>query len=155
MLRQVNKAQLEAHRLLSSTAGARSGAARASRSARRPAGPADFWVLEQHIPRSLCACAKVLLHVVAFNVIMSHAPPVFVLHHAPRARQATVQPEARTRIIARISWLTGRGQQSDFLSNAQIMSSVTRYWPELASLSSFARILKAYHPFQIESYPPI
>ena len=40
-------------------------------------------------------------------------------------------------------------------SNAQIMSSVTRYWPELASLSSFARILKAYHPFQIESYPPI
>jgi hypothetical protein len=26
---------------------------------------------------------------------------------------------------------------------------------ELASLSSFARILKAYHPFQIESYPPI
>jgi hypothetical protein len=66
-----------------------------------------------------------------------------------------VQPEARTRIIARISWLTGRGQQSDFLSNAQIMSSVTRYWPELASLSSFARILKAYHPFQIESYPPI
>jgi hypothetical protein len=35
------------------------------------------------------------------------------------------------------------------------MSSVTRYWPELASLSSFARILKAYHPFQIESYPPI
>ena len=51
--------------------------------------------------------------------------------------------------------LTGRGQQSDFLSNAQIMSSVTRYWPELASRSSFARILKAYHPFQIESYPPI
>ena len=48
-----------------------------------------------------------------------------------------------------------RGQQSDFLSYAQIMSSVTRYWPELASLSSFARILKAYHPFQIESYPPI
>jgi hypothetical protein len=45
--------------------------------------------------------------------------------------------------------------QSDFLSNAQIMSSVTRYWPELASLSSFARILKAFHPFQIESYPPI
>eukprot|EP01046_Picozoa_sp_COSAG06_P120523 COSAG06_NODE_67907_length_248_cov_75.704698_1_plen_26_part_01 len=26
-----------------------------------------------------------------------------------------MQPEARTRIIARISWLTGRGQQSDFL----------------------------------------
>eukprot|EP01043_Picozoa_sp_COSAG02_P092609 COSAG02_NODE_29209_length_574_cov_0.623158_1_plen_53_part_01 len=53
-----------------------------------------------------------------------------------------MQPEARVRIIAWISWLTGRGQQSDFLSNAQIMSSVTRYWPELASLSSFARILK-------------
>ena len=50
-LRQVNEAQLEAHRLLSSTAGARSGAARASRSGRRPAGPADFWVLEQHLPR--------------------------------------------------------------------------------------------------------
>ena len=50
---------------------------------------------------------------------------------------------------------SGHGQQSDFLSNAQIMSSVTRYWPELASPSSFARILKAYHPFQIESYPPI
>ena len=66
-----------------------------------------------------------------------------------------MQPEARVRIIAWISWLTGRGQQSDFLSNAQIMSSVTRYWPELASRSSFARILKAYHPFQIESYPPI
>ena len=66
-----------------------------------------------------------------------------------------MQPEARVRVIARISWLTGRGQQSDFLSYAQIMSSVTRYWPELASLSSFARILKAYHPFQIESYPPI
>eukprot|EP01046_Picozoa_sp_COSAG06_P089160 COSAG06_NODE_35550_length_458_cov_2.844011_2_plen_41_part_01 len=41
-----------------------------------------------------------------------------------------MQPEARVRSIAWISWLTGRGQQSDFLSNAQIMSSVTRYWPE-------------------------
>jgi hypothetical protein len=65
-------------------------------------------VLEQHIPWLLCACAKVLLHVVAFNVIMSDAPPVFVLHHAPRARQATVQPEARTCIIAWISWLWPR-----------------------------------------------
>ena len=56
------EAQLEAHRLLSSTAGARSGAARASRSGRRPAGPADFWVLEQHIPRPLCACTTVQRH---------------------------------------------------------------------------------------------
>ena len=63
-----------------------------------------------------------------------------------------MQPEARVRIIAWISWLTGRGQQSDSYT---YLSSVTRYLPELASLSSFARILKAYHPFQIESYPPI
>jgi len=82
-VRQVNEAQLEAHRLLSSTAGARSGAARASRSGRRPAGPADFWVLEQHVPWPLCACAKMLLHVVAFNAIVSRAPPVSGAWHTP------------------------------------------------------------------------
>eukprot|EP01046_Picozoa_sp_COSAG06_P029499 COSAG06_NODE_2738_length_6365_cov_366.789499_4_plen_148_part_00 len=81
--RQVHEAQLEAHRLLSSTAGARSGAARASRSGRRPAGPADFWVLEQHLPRPLCACAKMLLHVAGFSAIVSRAPPVSGAWHAP------------------------------------------------------------------------
>ena len=59
----------------------------------------------------------------------------------PRAHQCAGASLILASIIARISWLTGRGQQSDFLSNAQIMSSVTRYWPELASRSSFARIL--------------
>ena len=54
-----------------------------------------------------------------------------------------MQPEARARIIARISWLTGRGQQSDSYT---YLSSVTRYLPELASLSSFARILKLKKP---------
>ena len=78
-----NEAQFEAHRLLSSTAGARSGAARASRSGRRPAGPADFWVLEQHIPRPLCACTTVLLHVAGFKDIVSRAPPVSGSRHAP------------------------------------------------------------------------
>ena len=48
-----------------------------------------------------------------------------------------MQPEARVRIIAWISWLTGRGQQSDSYT---YLSSVTRYLPELACLSSFARI---------------
>ena len=111
-------------------------------------------MLEQHVPRPLCACAKVLPHVAAFSVITSRAPPVFVLRCTPGASQATVQPEARARIIAWISWLTGRGQQSsDFLSNAQIMSSVTRYLPELASLSSFARILNACHLLWLETYP--
>ena len=81
---------------------------------RAPAGrTGGFWVLEQHVPRPLCACAKVLPHVAAFSVIMSRAPPVFVLRCTPGASQATVQPEARARIIAWISWLTGRGQQSD------------------------------------------
>ena len=61
--RDMNEAQFEAHRLLSSTVGARSGAARASRSPVRPAGPADFRVVEQHKPRPLCACTKMLLHV--------------------------------------------------------------------------------------------
>ena len=54
-----------------------------------------------------------------------------------------MQPEARVRIIAWISWLTGRGQQSDSYYTRTYLSSVTRYLPELASLSSFARILKA------------
>jgi hypothetical protein len=63
-----------------------------------------------------------------------------------------VQPEARVRIIAWISWLTGRGQQSDSYA---YLSSVTRYLPELASLSSFARILKACHLLQLETYPPM
>ena len=58
-------------------------AARASRSCRRPAGPADFWVLEQHVPWPLCACAKMLLHVVGFSAIVSHAPPVSGAWHAP------------------------------------------------------------------------
>ena len=60
-----------------------------------------------------------------------------------------MQPEARVRIIAWISWLTGRGQQSDSYT---YLSSVTRYLPELASLSSFARILKACHLLQLETY---
>ena len=63
-----------------------------------------------------------------------------------------MQPEARVRIIARISWLTGRGQQSD---SYVYLSSVTRYLPELASLPSFARILKACHLLQLETYPPM
>ena len=109
----MNEAQSKARTLSSSSAGARSGAARASRSARRPAGPADFGVLEQRMPRPLCACAKMLLHVAGFSAILSRAPPVSGARHAPWARQATVKPEARARIIARISWLTGRGQQSD------------------------------------------
>ena len=52
-----------------STAGARSGVARASRSGHWPAGPADFWVLEQHLSRRLCACATVLPHVAGFSAI--------------------------------------------------------------------------------------
>jgi hypothetical protein len=63
-----------------------------------------------------------------------------------------VQPEARVRIIAWISWLTGRGQQSDSYT---YLSSVTRYLPELASLSSFARILKACHLLWLETHPPM
>jgi hypothetical protein len=78
-----NEAQSKARRLSGSTAGARSGAARASRSARRPAGPADFWVLEQHLPWPLCACATVLPHVAGFSVIVSCAPPVSGARHAP------------------------------------------------------------------------
>ena len=109
-------------------------------------------MIEQRIPRPLCACAKVLPHVAAFSVIMSRAPPVFVLRCTPGASQATVQPEARARIIAWISWLTGRGQQSDSYT---YLSSVTRYLPELASLSSFARILKACHLLRLETYPPM
>ena len=96
-VRQVIEAQLEAHRLLSSTAGARSGAARASRSGRRPAGPADFWVLEQHLSRRLCACATVLPHVAGFSAIVSRAPPVSGERDAPRASQATVQHLLRAR----------------------------------------------------------
>ena len=120
---------------------------------RAPAGrTGGFWVLEQHVPRPLCACAKVLPHVAAFSVIMSRAPPVFVLRCTPGASQATVQPEARARIIAWISWLTGRGQQSDSYT---YLSSVTRYLPELASLSSFARISKACHLLRLETYPPM
>ena len=78
---------------------------------RAPAGrTGGFWVLEQHVPRPLCACAKVLPHVAVFSVITSRAPPVFVLRCTPGASQATVQPEARARIIARISWLTARSE---------------------------------------------
>eukprot|EP01046_Picozoa_sp_COSAG06_P106159 COSAG06_NODE_52429_length_305_cov_2.087379_1_plen_86_part_01 len=69
-VRRVNEAHSEACRLSSSTAGAWSGAARASRSGRRPAGPAEFWVLEQHLPWALCAYATVLLHVAGFNAIV-------------------------------------------------------------------------------------
>jgi hypothetical protein len=61
-----------------------------------------------------------------------------------------VQPEARVRIIAWISWLTGRGQQSDSYT---YLSSVTRYLPELACLSSFARILNVCHLLWLETYP--
>ena len=63
--------------------------------------------------------------------------------------------EARVRIIAWISWLTGRGQQSDSYYTRTYLSSVTRYLPELASLSSFARILKACHLLWLETYPPM
>ena len=61
-----------------------------------------------------------------------------------------MQPEARVCIIARISWLTGRGQQSDFLSNAQIMSH------EL----SYALLARACESFELcshfnKSLPPV
>ena len=87
----------EACRLSSSTARARSGAARASRSPVRPAGPADFWVLEQHLSWRLCACATVLPHVAGFSAIVSRAPPVSGERDAPRASQATVQHLLRAR----------------------------------------------------------
>ena len=45
---------------------------------------------------------------------------------------------------------SGRGQQSDSYT---YLSSVTRYLPELASLSSFARILNACHLLWLETYP--
>ena len=50
---------------------------------------------------------------------------------------------------------TGRGQQSDSYYTRTYLSSVTRYLPELASLSSFARILKACHLLWLETYPPM
>jgi hypothetical protein len=40
-------------------------------------------VLEQHLPRPLCACTKMLLHVAGFNAIVSRAPPVSGVQHAP------------------------------------------------------------------------
>ena len=46
-------------------------------------GPADFWVLEQHLLWPLCACAKMLLHVAGFSAIVSRAPPVSGAQHAP------------------------------------------------------------------------
>ena len=45
--------------------------------------------------------------------------------------------------------------QVSYCPRRQTLSESVWRRPELASLSSFARILKAYHPFQIESYPPI
>ena len=56
---------------------------RASRSSCRPAGPADFWLLEHRMPLSLCVCAKVLPHVAAFIAAMSPAAPVSGPQHAP------------------------------------------------------------------------
>eukprot|EP01046_Picozoa_sp_COSAG06_P003122 COSAG06_NODE_118_length_23136_cov_18.029257_6_plen_71_part_00 len=44
---------------------------------------AEFWVLEQHLPWLLCACTKMLLHVAGFNAIVSRAPPVSGVQHAP------------------------------------------------------------------------
>jgi hypothetical protein len=35
------------------------------------------------------------------------------------------------------------------------LSSVTRHLPELASLPSFARILKACHLLRLETHPPM
>ena len=43
----------------------------------------DFWVLEQHILWPLCACTTVLLQIVGFKDIVSHAPPVSGSRHAP------------------------------------------------------------------------
>jgi hypothetical protein len=94
-----NEAQFEAHRLLSSTAGARPGAARASRSPVRPAGPADFWLLEHRMPLSLCVCAKVLPHVAAFIAAMSPAAPVSGPQHAPWAGLAFVEHLHRERFV--------------------------------------------------------
>ena len=44
-----------------------------------------------------------------------------------------MQPEARARIIARISWLTGRGQQSDsYIAGSNHAIGV--FWPPVARL---------------------
>jgi hypothetical protein len=48
-----------------------------------PTGRPDFWVLEQHMPRSLRARPKMLLHVSGFIATVSHAPPVSGTCHAP------------------------------------------------------------------------
>ena len=59
---------------------------------------------------------------------------------------------AETDFTAWISWLTSRGQQSDSYT---YLSSVTRYLPQLVSLPSFARILKACHLLWLEDHPPM
>ena len=44
-----------------------------------------------------------------------------------------MQPEARARIIARISWLTGRGQQSDsYIAGSN--HAIGLFWPPVARL---------------------
>ena len=110
----MNESQFEARRLPSSSARARPGAARASRSSCWPAGPADFWLLEHRMLLSLCARAKVLPHVAAFIAAMSPAAPVSGARHAPWAGLASVEHLHRERFVTGSAGARGARSQYDF-----------------------------------------
>ena len=66
-----------------------------------------------------------------------------------------MQPEARVRIIAWISWLTGRGQQSDsYIAGSNHAMTLARMRVAGFYLG-VAHKLGHFRQFLAESYPPI
>ncbi len=121
----------ETHRLLSSTAGARSGAARASRSRAARAARASAAGRFKQIARSVYLTAGVLYRLKSCVLVHIQRCVDLVWLLQPRAHQCAGASLILASIIVRISWLTGRGQQSDSY----------RVWVKSARAFSFAHSL--------------
>ena len=129
--RDVNELHFKAHRLLSSTAGARSGAARASRSRAARAARASAAGRFKQMAWSSYLAAGVLYRLKSCVLVHIQRCVDLVWLLQPRAHQCAGASLILASIIVRISWLTGRGQQSDSY----------RMWVKSARAFSFAHSL--------------
>ena len=146
---QVNEAQLEAHRLLSSTAGARSGAARASRSRAARAARASAAGRFKQMAWSVYLAADVLYRLKSCVLVHIQRCVDLVWLLQPRAHQCAGASLILASIIVRISWLTGRGQQSDSyiagsnhamtLARMHVASLLLGRCPQTRALLAFSR----------------
>ena len=105
---------------------------------------------------SLCACAKVLLHVAAFIAAMSPAAPVSGAWHAPWAGLASVEHLHRERFVTRSAGARGARSQYDFrpkcAKNGEWRITLISKMPKCPAATCF--LWSFYHPLGARTSPP-